>query len=150
MDQEGNIIYYGKWTQKVDYRDPRQLHDSSFKIDVETRKEFQDLQLEYDSNMPIHEKVKLFAVQGMISLINLSTDHNKDYINLHVPINLTSQQKEKLSELYVLFSTFNHVEIHIYFSQNVENRKKLQNIDEYFDMFSIKKGQEEKTEVKTI
>ena len=146
MDQKGNITYYGKWTPKIDYNDPEQFHESSFKMDVESKEYFKSLNLEYDMDISVHVKVKYFAVQGMVSMLNLSMGHNKDCMHLHVPVNLTEEQKDKFTELYGLFSSFDNVTIYIYASKNVEDRRELKNVDEYFDLFSIKRTEENNEE----
>lgn len=142
MDQNGNTIYYGRWVQEIDYNDPEQLHESSFKMDVESKELFQSLHLEYDSTMSVHGKVKVFAVQGIVSMLNVSVGHNKDCMHLHVPIDITEPQKDKLSELYNLLSSFDNQIIYIYPSKIVEDRKKFEDINEFYDMFSINKGKD--------
>ena len=151
MDTEGNVTWFGKWVKKRNLNDELQFHDSSFTKEVEENKVFQSLNLIYKKGAGLYEKTVPFALQGMITLTNWSVEYNNELMIMWVPVILTSAQKEKLSALYEILSSFESVCINICSKEFVEEQDKVKDVDEYYERFSIEKGKIQKEqEGKTI
>lgn len=56
MDHEGNVLYYGEWKEQYDKKNRHEIHSSSFEDEVESNPLFQNLNLQYNSEMGLYGK----------------------------------------------------------------------------------------------
>lgn len=139
MDNEGNVLYYGEWKEQYDKNNRHQIHTFSFEDEVETSELFQRLNLQYDKEMGLFGKAISFALQGMILMQNLTSQGESKFI-MYVPQQLTTMQKQELSNLYPLLSSFNDTTIMIPKSIYINEEDQIGNLDSYYEMQGITKG----------
>lgn len=138
MDNYGNVLYYGEWKEQYDKTNRHQIHTSSFEDEVESHPLFQRLNLQYDSEMGLYGKAIAFALQGMVLMQNLTSQGERKFI-MHVPQQLTDEQKCSFANLYSLFSSFENGTIVIPKSIYINEEDKLNDIDSYYEMYGISK-----------
>lgn len=131
MDNLGNVIYYGEWKEQYDKNNRHQVHTSSFEDEVETNPIFISLHLQYDKEMGLYGKAIAFALQGMVTMQN-QTSQGETKFMMHVPENLTLEQKAKFLELYPLLSTFSKPSIIIPKTVFISEKDKIEDLDSYY------------------
>lgn len=136
MDNLGNVLYYGEWKEHYDKDNRHQIHNTSFEDEVESTPVFQNLHLQYNSDMNLFGKAIAFALQGMITMQNHTSQRTTRFM-MHAPEELTKAQEKKLVELYPLLSSFEEVTIVIPKSITIESDDTIDDLDSYFDRCGI-------------
>lgn len=140
MDEEGNVLYYGEWKEQYDKSNRHQIHYSSFEDEVESNPIFKRLNLQYNKDMGLYGKAINFALQGMVLMQNL-TSRGKSQFIMHVPEQLTDNQKESFTNLYSLLSSFAEATIIMPKTVYITDDDKISNLDDYYDLQGISKNQ---------
>lgn len=138
MDNEGNVLYYGEWKEQYDKKNRHEIHSSSFEDEVESTPLFQNLNLQYNSEMGLYGKAIAFALQGMVLMQNL-TSRGKSSFVMHVPKQLTEAQKESFTTLYSTLSSFGNATIITPRSIYISEEDEISDIDAYYEIHGIKK-----------
>lgn len=136
MDTLGNVIYYGEWKEQYDKNNRRQVHTSSFEDEVESSPLFQSLHLQYNPEMGLYGKAIAFALQGMITMQNHTSEGETRFM-MHAPGRLTKEQQDKLIVLYPLLSSFSKATIVVPKSVVISPNDTVDNLDTYFAMCGI-------------
>ena len=136
MDTLGNVIYYGEWKEQYDKNNRHQVHTSSFEDEVETNPLFTCLHLQYEKEMGLYGKAIAFALQGMVTMQN-HTSQGKTKFMMHVPESLTLEQKAKFLELCPLLSTFSDSSIIIPKTVFISEKDKIGDLDSYYESARI-------------
>lgn len=136
MDNEGNVLYYGKWKEQYDKRNRHEIHSSSFEDEVESDPLFQKLNLQYNPEMGLYGKAIAFSLQGMVLMQNLTSQGKSSFV-MHVPQNLTEKQKNSFTDLYPLLSSFENATIIIPKSIYISEDDKITDVDTYYKVENI-------------
>ncbi len=138
MDDNGEIIYYGEWAEQIDKHTRNQVHETSFIDDVESTKLFKLLNLEYNPETGIYGKGILFALQGMVTMLNLTSNGNSQFI-MYTPQELTENQKNKFTDLYPLLSSFENATIVVPKTIQTSIDDEIHSVDTYYKINNISK-----------
>lgn len=138
IDKDGNTIYYGEWKEQYDKRNRHEVHCYSFIDEVEESELFKKLNLQYDKEMGLYGKAITFALQGMITMQN-QTSHGISSFILHAPTELTESQRQVLTTLYELLSSFEKATIITPKSIYLTEDDKFDNVDSYYENYDIPK-----------
>jgi len=136
IDNLGNIIYFGEWKEQYDKNNRHEIHCFSFIDEVETNEIFKKLNLQYNPEMGLYGKAIAFALQGMVTMQN-HTSQGKTKFMMHVPESLTLEQKAKFLELYPLLSTFSESSIIIPKTVFISEKDKIGDLDSYYESARI-------------
>lgn len=148
IDNLGNIIYFGEWKEQYDKNNRHEIHCFSFIDEVEANEIFKKLNLQYNPEMGLYGKAITFALQGMITMQNLTSKGKSAFI-MHSPSQLTEEQKKRLATLYPLLSSFATATIVVPKSIYLSEDDKINDVDSYYDHFEITKSlNEEETFIK--
>lgn len=139
MDNFENTIFYGEWKEQYDKHNRHEVHCYSFIDEVENTELFRSLNLEYDKEMGLYRKAISFALQGMITMQNRTSNGNSAFM-MHVPQSLTVEQKQALKPLYPLLSSFDEATIVIPKSIYITENDKLNNVDTFYEINDIQKS----------
>lgn len=133
---DGNVTYFGEWTEQIDKHNRRQVHDYSFEDDVLSKDTFRRLNLKYDREMGFFGKAIAFALQGMVVMQNRTSQGISSFI-MYASEQLTEKQKDKFVELYPLLSSFAEVNVVIPKSVCITDEDTIDSVDDYYEMYGI-------------
>lgn len=132
MDQEGNVHYFGEWSETIDKTNRRQLHSSSFEDDIENTSYFKSLNLHTDESENFFKKAIDYSQQGAIIGMNFSSNIPNEAMMLFTTPELTEQQKKSIISFYPLLKSFFDINI-VGLTEDYINDEPLTDIDEFFE-----------------
>lgn len=151
MNKEGNIKFFGEYQEQYNKNNPHQVHDSSFTIEVEDTNFFNEQEiLSYNRDKGLYGKAIDLSLNGFVMMLNISNNENKAMI-LYVPEKkkMTTRQKEELSKMNNLLSSFDTVKIINPKSVFITDDDCFFNLEDFYGAYNIN-IQNEYQAIKTI